>query len=57
MFQRWVGSSFGYQSEIGFSDFKQELKQQVKWGSQTSDEIISSIDDMMEGVAPPIGDL
>ncbi len=57
IFQRWVGSAYGYQAEISFSDFRKQLKQSAKWGAQTSEEIISSIDDMMEGVAPPLGNL
>ncbi|MCI7810218.1 hypothetical protein MR626_13220 [bacterium] len=57
MFQRWIGSAFGYQSEVGFDDFKRNLKQQAKWGAQTSDEIVSNIDTMMEGVTPPLGNL
>lgn len=57
MFQRWIGSGFGYQSEIGFDAFQSQLKQAAKWGSQTSAEIVSDLDTMMEGVAPPLGNL
>lgn len=57
MFQRWLGSGFGYQAEVGFEEFKKQLKQKAKWGSQTSEEIVSNIDTMMEGVAPPLGNL
>lgn len=57
MFQRWIGSSFGYQAEAGFEEFKNNLKQHAKWGAQSSEEIVSNIDTMMEGVAAPLGNL
>lgn len=57
LFLRWISPGLGYQTEFGFSEYKKQLKQQAQWESQSSEKIVSNIDTMMEGVAPPLGNL
>ena len=57
MFDRWLSSSFSFQSELSFNDFKAQIGAQGKWRVQTSDEIVSELDDLMEGREAPLGNL
>lgn len=57
LFARWLSSSFSFQSELSFNDFKAQIATQSKWRVQTSEEIVSELDDLMEGRGAPLGNL
>lgn len=57
LFARWLSSSFSFQSEFSFNDFKEQIGAQTKWRVQTSKEIVSDLDTLMEGREAPLGNI